>query len=170
MIRLTEEPYDSEVAGRLVAALTADINERYADETDPWTPEEEAADIAAYLAEVDPVVVRPPLGTFVVAWLEGEAVGCGAVKLTDPADDLGEVKRMYTVPEARRQGVAAAILVHLEARAAALGIRRLRLETGTAQPEALALYESHGWARITPYGRYRDEPSSVCFGKSIGDP
>lgn len=170
MIRLTEEPYDSEVAGRLVAALTVDINERYADPLDPWTPDEEAADIAAYLAEVDPVVVRPPLGSFVVAWVDGEAVGCGAVKRADLADDLGEIKRMYTVPAARRRGVAAALLVHLEERAAELGIRRLRLETGTAQPEALALYEAHGWERITPYGRYREEPSSVCFGKSLDRP
>lgn len=167
MISLSEEPYESEVAQRLVAALSAEITERYADETDPWTPEEEAADLAGYLAEVTPDLVRPPCGVFVVAWRDGGAVGCGAVKRDDPRSDVGEVKRMYTAPDARRAGVGRVILEHLERRATELGMRGLRLETGTAQPEALALYERQGWNRITPFGRYRDEPSSVCFGKEL---
>jgi GNAT superfamily N-acetyltransferase len=77
---------------------------------------------------------------------------------------------MYTAPEARRRGVSRAVLERLELIAAELGYRRLRLETGTAQPEAVALYESHGWERITPYGRYKDSPSSVCFAKDLAGP
>jgi GNAT superfamily N-acetyltransferase len=161
------EPYDSEVAVRLVAALNAEINERYSSEVDEWTEEELAEDTAAYLAEVTPEAVRAPNGAFVVAWLDGSPVGCGAVKPFDPSTRTGEIKRMYTVPGARRQGVSRAILEHLEAAAAALGYERLQLETGTEQPEALALYESHGWTRITPYGRYRDTPSSVCYAKPL---
>ena len=34
----------------------------------------------------------------------------------------------------------------------------------------MALYESHGWHRITPYGHYKDSPQSVCFAKAIASP
>jgi GNAT superfamily N-acetyltransferase len=80
---------------------------------------------------------------------------------------LAEIKRMYTAPTARRQGVSRSLLVRLEATAAELGYRRIQLETGLAQPEAMALYESHGWRRITPYGHYQHSPQSVCFAKDL---
>jgi GNAT superfamily N-acetyltransferase len=77
---------------------------------------------------------------------------------------------MFTVEGARRRGISRVVLAHLEDRAAALGYRRLVLETGTAQPEALALYEASGWVRITAYGHYRDSPESICFAKELGPP
>lgn len=41
------------------------------------------------------------------------------------------------------------------------------LESGTKQPEALALYETTGWEPIAPYGDYRDEPGSRCYAKDL---
>jgi GNAT superfamily N-acetyltransferase len=89
------------------------------------------------------------------------------VKPLDSDPSVGEIKRMYTRPRARRRGLSRLLLVELEARASALGYRRLQLETGTQQPEAMALYESHGWYRIEPYGHYKDSPQSVCFAKEL---
>lgn len=168
MIELTEEPYDSAVAVALVADLLVEINERYAHEIEAMTPEELAAEDAEYLAEVTPEMVARPQGVFLVAWLDGSPAGCGALKPVPDLATTAEVKRMYTAPMARRRGVSRAILERLEQVAAELGYEHLQLETGTEQPEALALYESHGWHRITPYGRYKDSPSSVCFGKDLG--
>ena len=54
----------------------------------------------------------------------------------------------------RRRGISRAILARLEAEAAGLGYRRLQLETGLRQPEAIALYESAGYHRIPDYGQY----------------
>lgn len=167
MIELTEEPYDGPVATALVQALHADIAERYAGETESWTAEEIHADDVAYLAEITPELVRAPHGSFVVAWVDGEPAGCGAVKPLDHAVGVGEIKRMYTAPGARRRGIASAVLRKLEAAATELGYERLQLETGSAQPEALAVYEAHGWHRIEGYGRYRDLPSSICFAKAL---
>jgi putative acetyltransferase len=112
-------------------------------------------------------MVRPPLGTFLVAWLDGTPAGCGALKPLDSDPTVGEIKRMYTAPSARRQGVSRRLLEHLERAAAELGYRRIQLETGLAQPEAMALYESHGWHRITPYGHYKHSPQSVCFATDL---
>ena len=61
---------------------------------------------------------------------------------------------MWTAPDQRRQGHASAVLDALEAAARDRGYRRLRLETGPAQPEARSLYERRGYAGIAPYGRY----------------
>jgi GNAT superfamily N-acetyltransferase len=162
LITVTVEPYDGAVATALVQALLVDLNERYADVDDAEDPDDDD-----YLAEVTPAMVRPPLGTFLVAWLDGTPAGCGALKPLDSDPTVGEIKRMYTAPSARRQGVSRRLLEHLERAAAELGYRRIQLETGLAQPEAMALYESHGWHRITPYGHYKHSPQSVCFAKDL---
>ena len=164
MITITEEPYDGAAAAVLVQALLVDLNERYADEDarDPSAPTDED-----YLAEVTAEMVRPPTGTFLVAWLDDEPAGCGAVKPLHLDPSIGEIKRMYTMPHARRRGISRKLLIALEARAAELGYRTLQLETGLAQPEAMALYESQGWHRIEPYGFYKHSPQSVCFAKAI---
>ncbi|MDP1819940.1 MAG: GNAT family N-acetyltransferase [Acidimicrobiales bacterium] len=167
MIELTEEPYDGGLAEGLIAGLLADLDERYAADLDGLTSEEVAADQAAYLAEVRAEEVRRPVGIFVVAHLDGNPVGCGAVRALDAARRVGEIKRMYTLPTARRRGVSRAILQRLEAVAQELGYRHLQLETGVQQPEAVALYESAGWYRIEPYGHYRASPWSVCLAKEL---
>jgi putative acetyltransferase len=163
LITITEEPYDGPVAEAFVAALMGDLNARYADIDSADDPDDDD-----YLAEVTPAMVRPPLGTFLVAWIDDAPAGCGALKPLDSDATVGEIKRMYTAPTARRQGVSRALLERLEQAAAGLGYRRIQLETGTAQPEAMALYESHGWHRITPYGHYKHSPESVCFAKDLG--
>ncbi|MFZ6004978.1 MAG: GNAT family N-acetyltransferase [Actinomycetota bacterium] len=163
MIELTEEPYDGDVAQRLVRLLMLELNERYAGHEDADDPDDDE-----YLAEVTPEMVRRPLGAFLVAWLDGAAaVGCGALKPLggDPAH--GEIKRMYTLPTARRRGVSRVVLEGLESIAAELGYARIQLETGLAQPEAISLYESHGWHRIPNYGHYKHSPMSVCFAKEV---
>jgi GNAT superfamily N-acetyltransferase len=162
LITITEEPYDGPVAVAFVQELLRDLNERYADVDEADDPEDDD-----YLAEVTPAMVQTPVGTFLVAWIDGEPAGCGALKPLDSDPAVGEIKRMYTAPGARRRGVSRTLLVRLEEIAAALGYRRIQLETGEGQPEAMALYDSHGWHRITPYGRYKDSPQSVCFAKEL---
>ena len=167
MITVHETPYDDPVAVELVAEMHLDIQERYADDDDPT-----AGDPVATLPDVTPHLVRRPLGVFLVGHLADphradRPAGCGALKPLAGAHGVGELKRMYTRPDARRRGVSRVILTRLEEVAAELAYSRVQLETGLRQPEAIALYDSAGWARIEPYGRYRDDPLSVCFGKAI---
>ena len=112
--------------------------------------------------------VTPPLGVFLVARADGEPVGCGAVRpLVDGPADVAEIKRMYTTPEARGRGISRAILARLEAEAAGFGYRRVQLESGLRQPEALRLYETSGYQRIADYGQYAGHELTVCFGKEL---
>lgn len=74
---------------------------------------------------------------------------------------------MYVVQDWRRRGVGAAILAALEELARVLSYRRLVLETGDRQPEAVGLYTVGGWVRIAPFGPYVSDPTSVCFEKRL---
>ncbi len=102
-------------------------------------------------------------GAFVIAWFDGRPIGCGAIRSLE--EEVGEIKRMYVRPDARRRGIARQVLTRLETIARELGFLILRLETGTRQPEAIALYERHGYQRIPPFGEYVNDPFSVCFEK-----
>lgn len=96
---------------------------------------------------------------------DGVAVACGAIKKF--SDDAVEVKRMFTAPERRGHGIAAAVLRELEKWAVELGAARCVLETGKRQPEAMRLYEKSGYALIPNYGPYAGVENSVCFGKEL---
>ncbi|MGF1429323.1 GNAT family N-acetyltransferase [Kitasatospora sp. LaBMicrA B282] len=113
-----------------------------------------------------------PHGTFVVGYLDGAPVACGGWRAKDAGqsflrDGDAELKRMFVVPSARGRGLARTMLRHLEELAAAAGRRRVVLETGTEQPEAVALYESEGYRPITKFGIYRDAPECICLGKDL---
>ncbi len=106
-----------------------------------------------------------PRSTFIVACLDGQPVGCGALR---PMDfESAEVKRMFVAANARRLGIGRRILVELERLADDFGYRVMRLETGHRQPEAIALYERYGFHRIPPFGKYVDNPVSICFEKRV---
>jgi putative acetyltransferase len=74
---------------------------------------------------------------------------------------------MYVCPEAHGQGVGRAIVTALEKEARALGLVHLLLETGSRQPEAVALYEGAGFARTVAYGEYATSPLSVFMHKDL---
>ncbi|GAA1478092.1 GNAT family N-acetyltransferase [Nocardioides aestuarii] len=121
---------------------------------------------------LDPLMFEPPSGSFFVGYLDDVPVASGAWRRRGDVEAFGvtvtaEVKRMYVSPTARGRGLARAVLAHLEATAAAGGAHAMVLETGTAQPEAIALYESAGYTRIADFGHYAWSPSSRCFGKRL---
>ena len=101
---------------------------------------------------------------FLGAFENGQPAGCGAIKLLE---DYAEIKRIYVVPTHRGKGVARRILLELESIAYDAAIRRLLLETGVRQPEALLLFEKHGYCRTERYGDYPDDPLSVFMEKTL---
>ena len=94
-----------------------------------------------------------PTGLFLIARLEGDAVGCGGFKRVDKT--TGEIKRVWTAPAARGMGVARRILRTLEAAARERGLKTLRLDTNRALTEARALYRSEGYEEVA---RFNDNP------------
>lgn len=171
------EPYGSPDAVRLVAALMEDIEARYAGidpDLGPPIPPPGSHPAPAALPfgdagwAVTPEQVTSPAGRFVVARIDGDAVGCGGLRRLPGGDArIGELKRIHVEAHARRRGVARALLADLVAAAPGHGFTRLVLETGEQQPEALALYEREGWYPVVPYGEYGGSVDSRCFGLDL---
>ena len=103
---------------------------------------------------------------FFIIRANGTPVGCGGVKLF--GTDYGEIKRMYVRPGFRGLGYAKMMLDHLAEYARSRGVALLRLETGIAQREAIALYERSGFQSIHPFGEYKPDPLSRFYEKRIG--
>jgi GNAT superfamily N-acetyltransferase len=157
--------FDHPDALRLIAELQEVYRQRYGDgDTTP----------------VDTSEFAPPRGHFVIGYCgdgdgDGagdEAVACGGWRARDGGDPAlrpgdAEIKRMYVRDAHRGRGFARAVLSELERTAAAAGRLRVVLESGTAQPEAIALYTSSGYHRIPGFGTYRDWPDSRCFAKAL---
>jgi len=109
---------------------------------------DEAAGISA-----EPHEVTPPRGLFLVAYLRGEPVGCGAVK--HHPGEASEIKRMWVAEPARGLGIARRLLAELEADATLSGARIAHLETNKHLLEAISLYRSTGYKEVPPFN---DEP------------
>ena len=105
------------------------------------------------------------LSGVVVAYLDGEAVGCGAFKKY--ANGIAEIKRMYVHPESRGKRIAARVLIELEEWSRNSGFYECILETGWKQPEAVALYKREGYEIVPNYGQYAGVKNSVCMRKAV---
>ncbi|MEV6313843.1 GNAT family N-acetyltransferase [Streptomyces sp. NPDC051776] len=124
------------------------------------------------MTPLDPAQFDPPHGLYLVAYDGTEAVASGGWRAQEAngegyADGDAEIKRMYVVPDARGRGLARRILAALEDSAQSAGRVRMVLETGTKQPEAIALYTSSGYAPAEKFGCYREYESSRCYAKPL---
>lgn len=125
------------------------------------------------LTVMDPAHFDPPHGLYLLAYnAQGRPVASGGWRgqergETGYSDGDAEIKRMFVIREARGQGLARRILAALEDSARAAGRVRMVLETGTKQPEAIALYTSSGYAPVPKFGLYRFEESSRCYAKPL---
>ncbi|GAA2796932.1 GNAT family N-acetyltransferase [Streptomyces showdoensis] len=157
-------PYDHPDAVKLNDAVQLEYAERYKDDDGEGEGD---------LTPLDATMFAPPQGLYLIAYApEGHPVATGGWRSQEAngegyADGDAELKRMYVIPEARGLGLARRILATLEADARAAGRTRMVLETGTAQPEAIALYTSSGYAPCPKFGYYRDYPNSRCFAKRL---
>jgi GNAT superfamily N-acetyltransferase len=149
-VQISPVEWDHPVAATLRAAQRVEIAQRYGRPDSEPGPAPSAADIAYFVVATDP---------------DGAPLGCGGLRQLDATS--GEVKRMYVVPERRGSGVAAAVLGALESHARDRGWTHLRLETGDAQPDAIAFYTKHGYRPIPRFGHYADEPTSRCFERAL---
>ena len=149
----TENPHDA-ICQQMIAELSAELGAIY------------GGDGSALFAPDD---VTGPHAAFVVAWLDGEPVGCGALRPMKQDATSAEIKRMFVRRASRGRGISRHILTALETLAADKGYHAVQLETGTLQLEAIGLYESAGYRRIGCYEPYTSDPLSICYEKRFLD-
>jgi GNAT superfamily N-acetyltransferase len=151
--------YDHPDAQRLIAEVQEEYVQRYG---------------GPDASPMDPLEFRPPQGLFLVGYLGREPVAMGGWRRHDDghpqtswAAPVAEVKRMYVTAGERGRGYARAMLARLEDTAREAGARWLLLETGSRQPEAVALYQSCGYQPVPPFGHYADRPLAIHLGKDL---
>src|SRR3954469_22330578 len=149
---IRREELSAAVVQRLILALNAELESIY--------PED-----GANFFRLDPEEVAEGRGAFLVAYLDNKPVGCGAIRLNEPG--LAEIKRMYVDPAVRGRRVGRQIVNALEAHARQLGAKRIVLETGPRQPDAIAMYKHAGFTEIPLYGEYIGSQFSVCMAKDL---
>ncbi|MCF4138782.1 GNAT family N-acetyltransferase [Streptomyces sp. Tue 6430] len=151
--------FDHPDAVKLNDEVQAEYHERYGDGGD-----------ATVLAPAD---FDPPRGVYLIAYDElDRPVATGGWRSQDEngegnRDGDAELKRMFVVRQARGLGLARRILAALEEDARAAGRLRMVLETGTQQPEAIALYTSSGYEPCAKFGYYRFHEASRCYAKPL---
>ncbi|MHC3470704.1 GNAT family N-acetyltransferase [Streptomyces sp. 7R007] len=152
-------PFDHPDAVKLNDEVQAEYHVRYGDGGDA-TP-------------LDPADFEPPNGVYLIAYdALGSPVATGGWRAQDAngegnRDGDAELKRMFVVESMRGRGLARRVLAALEEDARAAGRVRMVLETGTKQPEAIALYTSSGYEPCEKFGYYRFHEASRCFAKDL---
>ncbi|HOY13959.1 MAG TPA: GNAT family N-acetyltransferase [Saprospiraceae bacterium] len=133
----------------LVGLLDKDLNERY----------EESMAFFSQFNHLSPSYKA------IVAYLQDEPVGCGAIKYYD--EEKHELKRMFVKQEARNHGLGFKIVAELVQWAKEMGVMTIILETGIKQPEAIHLYRKCGFSIIPNFDQYIGVEESVCMQKQL---
>jgi GNAT superfamily N-acetyltransferase len=149
-IKIRAARFDEPAVQQLITEAMAELSRRYGGSGDD-TPVA-ASDFA------------PPQGAFLVAYAGDELVGCAGWRAHGPD---AELKRMFTRPAARGRGVARKVLAAIEESARDRGCKRVILETGDKQPEAIALYLKCGYERIEDFGYYKGEEGVLSYARVL---
>jgi GNAT superfamily N-acetyltransferase len=153
-LEIRSVPFLDATAQALVVRALAELAERYESDSGDDSP-------------LDPTEFDRPDGDFLVGRLDGDPVACAGWRSHGGDGGAAELKRMYTAPEGRGRGVARAMLAAVEESARRAGRKRLILECGSKQPEAIALYESSGYERIPDFGFYRGYDGVRSYGRDL---
>ena len=154
---------DDPLAAPLLEELAREYQTRYADLPPP--PQEIGNELLRFPASA----FAPPDGAFLLLLRDGQAVAGGAfMRHAEPA--TAEFKRIWTRHDSRRQGLARRVLAELEAQAVRQGYTRVRLGTGSRQPEAVALYQASGYTLLGRRDYLPGHPPGYSFEKPLPVP
>jgi GNAT superfamily N-acetyltransferase len=93
----------------------------------------------------------PPDGRLLLAYYDGQPAGMAALRSL-PEDRVCEMKRLFVRPRFRGHNLGRALAERLIAEAAAIGYRKMRLDTVPGKMDrAIALYRDLGFREIQSY-------------------
>ena len=163
MVEILVVPWDDPRGIAMRDAMNAETGAMYATFTSGLSPEQ-------VVAVDDALSIDPAEMVVSIIALDGDTVvGHSALRpvSTGSASGALEVKKVYTIPQARGLGAAKAMLAWLEDYARERGVASLVLQTGPLQVAAIRLYEQIGYTPIPAYGKYGVIPGALCFVKAL---
>ena len=95
----------------------------------------------------------PPAGHLLLAYVDGELAGCGALRRFADADDANacEMKRLFVRPAHRRVGLGRILAQALLDEGRRAGYSAMLLDTLDDMEAARELYGSLGFVEVAPY-------------------
>lgn len=110
-----------------------------------------------------------PSGQLLLAYVDGELAGCGAMRACIGADDANacEMKRLYVRPAFRRFGLGRRLAQALLDEARRAGYSAMLLDTLDDMEAARELYERLGFEEIPPY-YYNPLPGAHYLKAELG--
>jgi GNAT superfamily N-acetyltransferase len=108
-------------------------------------------DIAAMLEEDMNTLDKfmPPKGRLLLGYVEGQPMGIACLR--ELSNSIGEIKRMYVRPQARKIGLGRALLRQVLEESRQIGYERVRLDSARFMTEAHQLYRTSGFREIEAY-------------------
>lgn len=131
------------------------------------------AEVDTWMREEPSDNLVPPTGLLLVARdgvaRDGDAVlGCVGLRLL--GDGIGEIARVFVVPQARGQGLGKRLLGAVEDAAREHQLSILRLDTGSHLVEANRLYASAGFREVPAFhDNYNYQISDRWYEKTLAD-
>ena len=105
-------------------------------------------------------------GTFLVTTDGGRIIGTGALRRLE--DTIGEIKRLWLLPEYQGRGLGYRMMTRLLAFAREQGYAKIRLETSSSyQARAYQFYRRMGFQDIPRFG---DDPDDVALELVLSKP
>jgi GNAT superfamily N-acetyltransferase len=127
------------------------------------------AEVAAAMRAEPSDDLCPPGGLLLLAWQDGIVLGCAGLRLLHSAAGqgrLGEVTRMFVLPQARCRGIGQRLLAAVEDAARGAQVTRLRLDTSDYLTEARRLYARNGYQEVAPFND--GQVANLWLGKPLG--
>ena len=123
-------------------------------------PQIAALERAAFSLPWDEASIRAELENPLALWLvaEGEDGTVQGYVGSQTCFEDADILNVCVAPEARRRGIAAALMRELELRLAPKGAERITLEVRASNLPALRLYEKLGYAQVGLRKNYYEKP------------
>ncbi len=78
-----------------------------------------------------------------------------------------EIKRLFVKEEYRGRGYGIQLLEFALQHCRRRGYLKIQLETGTRQPDAIDIFEKHGFQKIGQFGSYQENPWSIFYERIL---
>ena len=115
--------------------------------------------------EFIPYNISENITEVLIAYIDGEAVGCAGLKKYSEIDV--EIKRVWVEPEERGHHIALDMMAQIEERASYDGYKRTILQTREIMKDAVELYKKLGYTKIDNYPPYDKLDGAICFAKEL---
>jgi putative acetyltransferase len=127
------EKSDRQIAANIIGSVLAEYGLRW----EPLAADEDVLKIEEFYQDKG--------GEFLVVERQSKLVATAAYYPIQRGNNAVEIRKMYLLPEVRRQGLGTFLLKELEKRIAERGFNEIWIETATVLKEAVILYEKNGY-------------------------